>query len=104
MTSKNTSDTNQAQVLNKTDVSKSAFSKLLKKLEFGSSKYETALGAMESLFSEYVEFDFSIRDIVGDGFVLLDSENAKVADIKTCFEIIKKKGKLTQEDLAIISF
>lgn len=85
-------------------VSKSAFSKLLKKLEFGFSKYETALGAMENLFSEYVEFDFSIRDIGGDGFVLLDSENAKVANIKTCLEIINKKGKLTQEDLATISF
>ena len=85
-------------------VSKSAFSKLLKKLEIGFSKYETALGAMEKLFSEYVEFDFSIRDIGGDGFVLLDSENAKVANIKTCLEIINKKGKLTQEDLATISF
>ena len=59
---------------------------------------------MELFFSDHVDFDFSIRDIGGDGFVLLDAENSRVADIKTCFTIIQNKGILTQDDLAEISF
>lgn len=93
----------QNEALNKTDVSKSVFSTLLKKMEKTHSSYILAKGSVEEFFSKYVDFDFSIDDMPGDGFLLLDYENSRVATIEKCFEIITKNGILTQDDMKTIS-
>jgi len=90
--------------LHKTDVSKSVFNKLYKALDKNFSLYDSARGNIEAFLSDYVDFDFCVQNMAGDGFAILDYDNSKVAGLDHCFEIILKKGKLTKEDLATISF
>jgi len=88
----------------KNDVSKSVFNKLYKALDKNFSLYDLARGNVEAFLSDYVDFDFCVQNMAGDGFVILDYDNSKVAGLDHCFEIILKKGKLTKEDLAKVSF
>lgn len=85
-------------------VSKSVFTKLSKELDKNFSLFDSARGNIEVFLSDYIDFDFCIQNMAGDGFTILDYDNSKVAGLDHCFEIILKKGKLTKEDLATVSF
>lgn len=71
--------------------------RLLKKLLIAQSKYEGAIGNVESSISDKVEFDFSIFWQPSDGFVMLafDRYNAPLDNL---LRIIQQKGRLTEED------
>ena len=85
-------------------VSKLAFDKLNLNMNINWSKYIYAKGSLEAYLSDSIDFDFSINDMPGDGFVVLDSQNDKVASVESCFKIILEKGKINQEDFAALSF
>jgi hypothetical protein len=87
-----------------TDVSKSAFDKLNLNMNKNWAKYISSKGSLEAYLSDFIDFDFSINDMPGDGFVVLDYQNDKVASVESCFKIILEKGKINQEDFAILSF
>lgn len=61
----------------KTRVSKSAFDKLNLNMNKNWSKYLSAKGSLEAYLSDFIDFDFSINDMPGDGFVVLDYQRAK---------------------------
>lgn len=84
-------------------VSGSVFKKMLRDTEKFYSKYYSKKGGLEALLFDYVEFDFSIDFMPGDGFLLLDSDSSRVAPVEKCFEIIKKKGSITKEDMRYVS-
>jgi hypothetical protein len=86
------------------EASKSVFNRLHKALDKKFSIYDSARGNIVAFLSDYVDFDFCVQNMAGDGFVILDYDNIKVAGLDHCFEIILKKGKLTKENLATISF
>jgi hypothetical protein len=88
----------------KTHVSKSAFDKLNSNMNNNWSKYLSAKGSLEAYLSDFIDFDFSINDMPGDGFVVLDYQNDKVASVESCFKIILEKGKINQEYFATLSF
>lgn len=88
----------------KTGVSKSAFYKLNLNMNKKWSKYLSSKGNLEAYLSDFIDFDFSINDMPGDGFVVLDYQNDKVASVESCFKIILEKGKINQDDFATISF
>ena len=88
----------------KTLVSKSAFDKLNLNMNKNWSKYLSAKGSLEAYLSDFIDFDFSINDMPGDGFVVLDYQNDKVASVESCFKIILEKGKINQDDFATLSF
>jgi hypothetical protein len=90
--------------LHKTDVSKSVFNRLYKSLNKNFSLYDSARGNIQDFLSDYVDFDFCVQNMAGDGFAILDYDSSKVAGLDHCFNIILKKGKLTKEDLARVSF
>lgn len=71
--------------------------RLLKKLRTAQSKYDGVIGSVESELSDRIEFDFSIFWQPSDGFVMLafDRYNAPLGCL---LQIIKAKGKLTEED------
>jgi hypothetical protein len=71
---------------------------LVDKMNRAHSNYLSKLGAVESMLSDKIDFDFSIDYIPGDGFVVLDYDASNVASLSTCIEIIKKKGILTKDD------
>ncbi|WP_163398172.1 hypothetical protein [Flavobacterium fluviatile] len=85
-------------------VSKSVFVKLNKQMEKQFKNYNSAKGTLEAFLSDYIDFDFCVQDMAGDGFTILDYDNSKVASVESCFEIIFKNGKLTKDDLATVSF
>lgn len=85
-------------------VSKLIFTKLNKEMHKQFSAYQSAKGSLEAFLSDYIDFDFCVQDMAGDGFTILDYDNNKIASVESCFKIILKNGKLTQEDLATISF
>jgi len=97
-------NTPQNPPLQQTAVSKSVFKKLSKDLYKKFSIYDSARVSIEAFFSDYIEFDFCVQEMAGDGFAILDYDNSKVAGLDDCFGIILKKGKLTKADLATISF
>lgn len=69
-------------------------------------KYNTYIGSkgeVEKFLSCYIHFDFSVDFMPGDGFLLLDYENSRVAPVEKCFEIILEKGVLEQSDMLEIS-
>lgn len=90
--------------LPQTIVSKSVFVKLNKQIEKQFLSYNSAKGNLEAFLSNYIDFDFCVQDMAGDGFTILDYDNSKVASVEDCFEIILKNGKLTKDDLATVSF
>lgn len=98
------SNTPQNTHLRQTNVSKSVFTKLSKELNKNFSLFDSARGNIEAFLSDYIDFDFCVQNMAGDGFAILDYDNSKVAGLDHCFEIILKKGKLTKEDLATVSF
>ena len=69
----------------------------LKELLNAQSKYEGVIGSVAEEISDKVEFDFSIFWQPSDGFVMLafDRYNAPLSRL---LQIIKIKGKLTEED------
>ena len=69
----------------------------LKKLQKEQSKYEGAIGSVEAEISDKVEFDFSIFWQPSDGFVMLAFDRYN-APLWRLLQIIKTKGKLTEED------
>ena len=72
-------------------VSKSVFLKLNKQMEKQFSSYNIAKGSLEAYLSDYIEFDFCVQDMPGDGFTVLEYDNSKVASVEDCFAIILKK-------------
>jgi len=58
-------------------------------------KYACAIGTMEAVLADKIEFEFSIDDIPGDGFCILNIESARVAPLIYCMDIIKEKKVLT---------
>lgn len=85
-------------------VSKSDFDKLYLNINKSWSKYLSTKGSLEAYLSDFIDFDFSINEIPGDGFVVLDYQNDKVASVESCFKIILEKGKINQKDFATLSF
>ena len=80
------------------DVSKcSCMDRILKKLKSAQSKYEGVISSVEIEILDKIEFDFSIFWQPSDGFVMLafDRYNAPLCRL---LQIIKTKGKLTEED------
>lgn len=75
----------------KTDVSKSVFNKLSKELDKNFSLYDSARKKVEAFLSDYIDFDFCVQNMAGDGFAILDYDNNKVAGLEHCFKIIFKK-------------
>jgi len=88
----------------KTRVSKSDFDKLNLNMNENWSKYLSAKGSLEAYLSDFIDFDFSINDITGDGFVVLDYQNDKVVSVESCFKMILEKGIINQKDFATLSF
>ena len=82
---------------------KAEFNKLLKTLNKNHSKYEGSKGAIEAFLINHIDFDFSIENLAGDGFCILDYDNSRLAPLEDCFGIIKKEGKLTQDNIKSIS-
>lgn len=80
------------------------FKSKLNKVNKSYGEYIKAKGNLERLLSQYIDFDFSIEDMPGDGFVVLDAENASVAKVEDCFNHIVNNGTLTQDDLQEICF
>ena len=97
-------DYKENKTLNQSRVNKSSFDKLYLNMNKNWSKYLSTKGSLEAYLSDFIDFDFSINDMPGDGFVVLDSQNNKVASVEICFKKNKKKGKINQEDLATLSF
>lgn len=72
--------------------------KLILNLNKAHGKYLSAIGDVEELISDKVEFDFSILFQDSDGFVMLNPDGSYNAPLDKCLEIIKNKGVLTTED------
>lgn len=67
-------------------------------------KLEAAIEAMEDILREKIEFDFSVQFQPSDGFTILEIDNSRnTASLKSCMNIIRKKGKLSVEDFLEIT-
>jgi hypothetical protein len=69
---------------------------LIDKLNKTHTAYWSAIDNLESYLSDKIDFEFSIFEQPGDGFVIqYDSHNAP---LDSCLRIIKCKGKLSLDD------
>lgn len=71
---------------------------LLRKLMIAQRKYDSAIGNVEAILADKIEFDFSIIWQPSDGFVILDVDGHHNAPLARCLDVILLKGKLSLSD------
>ncbi len=69
----------------------------LNRLYKSNNQFIGATGTVESILADKIEFEFYIRDMPGDGFVILNVETASVAPLSWCISEIEKKGFLSSD-------
>lgn len=72
--------------------------KILERLERAQSRYEAAFENAEERLEGKVLFSFYISYVHSDGLVLGNTDNAMVAPLDLCLEMISEKTLLTPED------
>lgn len=70
---------------------------LLAQLETAHGKYMGKIGSVEQALQDVADFDLSVFYQPSDGFVVC-GEHSSNAPLDACIEIVKRKGKLSQED------
>ncbi len=73
---------------------KKEYNKLVK----AESQYHLSLGIMEEVIVDKVLFEFSIQNASGDGFCILNEEDASLSPLEECLIWIKENGQLSIDD------
>lgn len=71
---------------------------IMSKLIKAQGKYEGAVGDIEVELIDKILFDFTVIYQDSDGWCILNAYTADLAPVKSCLDIIKKKGVLSVED------
>lgn len=69
--------------------------KTFRKLKSRRVKTEALKGKMEILIMNNVEFRFSVVDVPGNGFCVLNENTSSLAPLAGCLTAIQEYGKLT---------